>query len=365
VTGNIVVSAVSMTSVSIPEGIEHITGDLTISLTSSITSVSASGLQTVSGTFELLNLTALANLDAPFLSSVGSLTFIILPVLSTMTLGITEVNNIEISDTQLASLDGISLTSINDFGIGNPPLFKRFLFIDNNRYLTSISQPSLKEINGALNIAANSPQLIVSLPALITVQNASFRNIQSVSFNNLTNVTSNLGFFDSSMTSIAAPNLTVVESSLSFVNCSQLTNMSFPKLTEIGGTFLIANNTDLTDITGFDEVQTIGGSIDWTGSFDNASLPAINDIRGGVNVQSSSQTFQCPFPQIQNNGVVKGKGFVCTGKVANPSSGVNGTNQTANSGPGGGKSSANRLASSGVSFAVIGVLVALALQYLV
>lgn len=237
--------------------------------------------------------------------------------------------------------------------------------LDNNRFLTSISQPSLKEINGALNIAANSPQLAISLPALLTVQNASFRNVQSVTFNNLTNVTSNLGFFDSSMSSIVAPNLTVVESSLAFVNCSQLTNMSFPKLTEIGGTFLIANNTDLTDISGFDEVQTVGGSIDWTGSFDNASLPAISNVRGGVNVQSSSQTFQCPFPQIQSNGVVKGKGFVCSGKVTNPSSGVNGTNQTANSGNGGGKSAGNKLASSGISFAVAGVLVALALQYLV
>jgi hypothetical protein len=198
------------------------------------------------------------------------------------------------------------------------------------------------------------------------VQNASFRNIQSISFNALANVTSNLGFFDSSMTSISAPNLTTIGSSLSFVNCSSLTNTSFPKLTTIGGTFLIANNTELTTIGGFNQVTTIGGSIDWTGSFDNASLPDISDIRGGVNVQTSSSTFQCPFPDLQTNGVVKGKGFVCTGKVANPSSGVNGTNQTANSGShSNGKSAANQIASSAISFTATGVFVALALQYLV
>ena len=141
--------------------------------------------------------------------------------------------------------------------------------------------------------------------------------------------------------------------------------MSFPELTTIGGTFLIANNTHLTTIGGFNNVATVGGSIDWTGSFDSASLPSISDVRGGVNVQTSSDTFQCPFPDIQSNGVVKGKGFICTGKVANPSSGVNGTNQTANSGTGPSKSAGEKIASSAITFAATGVLVAFALQYLV
>jgi hypothetical protein len=248
-----------------------------------------------------------------------------------------------------------------------------FLIIDNNRFLRSVEQPSLKIVNGALAISANSPQLTVSLPALLTASNASFRNIQSISFDALTNITSNLGFFTTSLTSISAPNLTVVGESLSFVNCSSLTNLSFPKLTEVGGTFLIANNSQLKTIGGFNAVQTIGGSIDWTGSFDNASLSSIQDVRGGVNVQSSSSIFTCPFPEIQNNGVVKGKGFVCTGKVTNPSSGVNGTNQTADSGNAGGGSGGSSSGSKsaagqlpvGAGFAAMSVLAALALQYLV
>lgn len=108
-----------MESVSIPLGVEHVTGDVTVSLTSSITSFTASGLQSISGTFELLNLTALATLDAPSLTSVGSLSFVILPVLASMTLGITQAGNIHISDTELSALNGISLTSINDFGVGS------------------------------------------------------------------------------------------------------------------------------------------------------------------------------------------------------------------------------------------------------
>jgi hypothetical protein len=217
-----------------------------------------------------------------------------------------------------------------------------------------------------LSIAANSPLITVSFPALLSAQNASFRNIASIDFPALQNVTSNLGFFSSSVTSINAPNLTLVGSSLSFVNCSSLSNLSFTTLTTIDGTFLIANDTSLDIINGFPNVATVGGSIDWTGSFDNASLPAISDVRGAVNVQSSSNSFTCPFPDIQNNGVVKGKGFVCTGKVSNPTTGTNGTNQTANtSGSGSGSKSGASALTTSVTFAGMSVLAALALQYLV
>ena len=240
---------------------------------------------------------------------------------------------------------------------------------DNNRFLKSIVQTSLKEVDGAINIAANGGQTTVSFPALLTAQNMTFRNIQSININSLNNVTSDMGFFTTSLTSISAPNLTSIGSSLSFVNCTSLTNLSFPQLTSIGGTFLIANDTSLLTIGGFDKVQTVAGSIDWTGNFNNASLPSISDVRGGVNVQSSSDSFVCPFPEIQNNGVVKGKGFVCTGKVSNPSSGVNGTNQTANgggqSGGSGSKTSAAYQITSSVGFAGLAVAAAVVMQYLV
>jgi hypothetical protein len=168
------------------------------------------------------------------------------------------------------------------------------------------------------------------------------------------------------MSTISAPNLTIVGSSLSIVNDTSLTNTSFPKLTSIGGAFLIANNTDLSIIGGFDNVQTVAGAIDWTGNFNNASLPSIQNVQGGVNVQSSSDTFQCPFPQIQSNGVVKGKGFICTGKVANPSSGVNGSNVTANSQSGSnGKTSGTERLTNGLSFTFMAILVGFAMQYLV
>jgi hypothetical protein len=121
VTGSIIVTAVAMDAVNIPSGILHVTGDVSVSLTSSVTSFAAPGLESIGGTFELLNLTALQSLNAPSLTSVGGINFVILPLLTTMTFGITEAGNIVISDTQLSSLDGFSLTTVNDFGISNFP----------------------------------------------------------------------------------------------------------------------------------------------------------------------------------------------------------------------------------------------------
>ena len=116
-----------MDAVNIPQGIQHVTGDVSVSLTSSVVSFSAPGLESIGGTFELLNLTALLSLSAPSLTSVGGINFVILPLLSTMTFGINQAGNIVISDTQLATLDGFSLTAVNDFRIGTSPVWN---FID-------------------------------------------------------------------------------------------------------------------------------------------------------------------------------------------------------------------------------------------
>lgn len=121
VNGDIIVKGVAMGSVNIPQGVQKVNGGVSVSLTSSVTSFSAPGLETITGTFELLNLTALQALNAPSLTSVGGINFVILPLLSGMTFGINQAGNIIISDTQLSTLDGFSLTSVSDFNISNTP----------------------------------------------------------------------------------------------------------------------------------------------------------------------------------------------------------------------------------------------------
>jgi hypothetical protein len=117
VTGNILVQSVAFDPIVVPSGIEKINGDFRVGLSKSVVTVSATGLQSVSGTFELLNLTALTTVTMPSLTTVGSINFVILPLFNTMTLGISTAGNIQISDTQLTALNGISLSSVGDFDI--------------------------------------------------------------------------------------------------------------------------------------------------------------------------------------------------------------------------------------------------------
>jgi hypothetical protein len=117
VTGNINIDSVAISSVTIPSTVEKIDGDLRVSQISSVTSFLASGLTSITGTFQLLNLTGLTTLSAPSLTSVGAINFVILPLMQTMTLGIQEAGNVLISDTQLSSLTGLSLSSVSDLDI--------------------------------------------------------------------------------------------------------------------------------------------------------------------------------------------------------------------------------------------------------
>jgi len=118
VTGTININAVAIDTVTIPASVETVNGDVNVQQISSLTTFTASGLKSITGTFQLLNLTGLQTLTAPSLTSVGGINFVILPLLATMTLGITEAGDVRISDTQLSSLSGFSLTTVTDFGIG-------------------------------------------------------------------------------------------------------------------------------------------------------------------------------------------------------------------------------------------------------
>jgi hypothetical protein len=106
-----------MDPVTIPASVQKINGNLRIGQMKSVVTMQAAGLQSITGTFELLNLTALTTVNAPSLTSVGAINFVILPLFNTMTLGISTAGNVQISDTQLGALNGISLSSVGDFDI--------------------------------------------------------------------------------------------------------------------------------------------------------------------------------------------------------------------------------------------------------
>lgn len=92
-----------------------------------------------------------------------------------------------------------------------------------------------------------------------------------------------------------------------------LRQMAFPMLTTVKGDFLFARNPSVGDIAGFPKLATIGGSLDLTGNFGNVEMPLLVSVGGGVNVQTTSSSFQCPA-----NLRSLGTSGVCEGGVRDP-----------------------------------------------
>ena len=154
--------------------------------------------------------------------------------------------------------------------------------INNNRYLTEVDVNALGNVTRGLIFAANSKDLKISLPNLESAANLTFIEVSDVSMPSLSEVGDSAGFYLTSFESFSAPNLTETGQSLVFAGCSSLTNLSFPQLTTIGGGFLVANNTELTTINGFQKLKTVGGAIDFLGVFEKydslTPLPTLTDI---------------------------------------------------------------------------------------
>lgn len=219
-----------------------------------LTSLSASQLTTIGNTFQLTNLTILSSLSFPSLTQVGSIKWLTLPALQQLsfTQQIQKAASVMISDTQLSSLAGINLVSVDTFDVNN------------NNQLNKINL-QLGNVSNALSIAFNSKAVVAEFPYLIWANNITFRNVSTVKLPSLSVVNGSMGFYSDLITSFAAPNLTKVGGTLSFVDNNSLTNLSLPVLTEVDGGLQIANNTMLSNIDGLPKLQTIGGAGDFHG----------------------------------------------------------------------------------------------------
>jgi len=298
VTGDVIISSSVSGQIAI-NGVQQITGNLECQNAAQLTEISADQLNSIGKTFALSNLTILATLQFNSLTSVNGINWVGLPALQGLAFdqGLQNAQNVLISNTQLNNLIGIDLTTVAGMNINNNP------------YLGTANVNNLANVTGALEFSANAASLAISFPNLDQAGNLTFRNVSSVSLPSLSRVNGSMGFYSDTMQSFAAPNLTTTGGSVAFVDCPNLSNISLPIITEIGGGLLVANNSQLKDIDGFPELQTIVGALDFSGTFDNATLPAIKDVRGGANIQTSSSSFSCtPFQNdaSKNPKIIKG-----------------------------------------------------------
>ncbi|KAI9848153.1 MAG: hypothetical protein M1837_000827 [Sclerophora amabilis] len=297
-------------------GVSQIQGDLTCDGCANLTSLEADSLTRIGGDFLLNGLTSVGNLNFPSIQEVGSINWIALgPGLSSLSFGdtgVTKADSVKIDNTYLTALDGINLEQVDEFEIVN------------NNFLTKV-EVQLYNVTKALTLSSNGLNLSASFPNLEWAFNMTFRNVSEIEFPSLARVNGSLGFVEGFYSSISAPNLTRLNSgSLTFVDNKDLTKLSFPQLSFIGGGFTIANNTKLDSIMGFPKVKTVNGAVDFNGNFTEASLPALSVVQGGFNAQSSEviegDDGPCTdFQDQKDQGIIRGR-FVCKGEQEKPGS---------------------------------------------
>lgn len=303
--GDVIIASQAAGTISL-DGLQRITGGLSCNEAVNLTSLEANDLTEIGKSFKLNGLTILSSLNMPSLTKVASINWVALPALQQLsfTHGVTEADEILISNTQLNTLDGINLETCGTFNVNNNP------------YLKEITM-QMANITEALNIAANSRELAASFPNLEFAFNMTFRNCSDVKLPSLASVNGSLGFYSNSFKEFSGANLTSTGQSLVFDDNPQLTTVSLPKLKQINGGYQIANNTNFKIIDGFKSLKVIAGALDFSGNFTKVNLPALSDVRGGFNMQTSA-TFSCSaFDDAHSNGVIKGT-YVCAGKQAKP-----------------------------------------------
>jgi hypothetical protein len=318
-----------------------ISGDLSIDSSEAITSIQGSSLGKIGGTFTLNKLQLLSTVSFPNLTEVGNIQWNSLPALGQLSLTkkVTKATNVVISDTFLSTLDGLDFESLS------------LLDINNNKRLTDFTA-KLVHLDDKLSIASNGQNLSVSLPNLEWITEMTILDVQSFSTPSLATVNGSARFDSNFFTEFNAPNLTSTsKGDISFVANSGLTNISFPALTSIGGGLLIANNTALGKVDGFNKVKSVGGAIKLRGNFTEVDFPGLKDVKGAFDC-SSTADLQSSCNTLKG---LSGKGgghpiqgtFLCTSNnstantdTSSGSSGSSGSGGSDNSGSSGDKNAA-------------------------
>lgn len=289
-------------------GLEKITGDLVVENNKDIKMVGAPNLEEIGGEFRVGDDSSLTALTFGKLKKVDSLHFTGLPNLYNLDFKakITQAKEIRIENTMLQSLDGINIESAET------------IFIANNPQINDITM-QLGHVGTSMVLADNNPQVKVVLPNLIWARNITMRNCSSVQLPSLASLNDSFGFYGNIFSEFAAPNLTEVGGALTFVSNTELTNVSFPQLTKIGGNMQIANNTKLQSISGFPMLKQILSALDMNGNMTEISFPALADVRGAINIQSSLDTRGAcnTFQKLKSEKGWRGDYF-CKDMVANP-----------------------------------------------
>jgi len=308
-SGSIAIATGTTDAISLP-GVEKIDGDLVVKNNSAIPSFGAERLTEITGEFVLDGVQGLTSLSFPRLSTVDSIRWTAWgPNLQSLGFDarVTKASKVDIQNTQLQSLEGINVETLDT------------LYIANNRYIANISM-QLGNVSNTLILEANNPEVVVAFPNMMWAFNMTFRNCSTIDLPSLESVNGSFGLYGNVIEEFNAPNLTKIGGALAIVSNTELTNISFPLLKEVSADLQVANNTLLKKVNAFPELKTIGGAFDFNGNFSEVTTPVLNDVKGAFNLQSTGDVSKpCDdfYKPLKTKGKIQGK-FECVGQVEKP-----------------------------------------------
>ncbi|RUS16507.1 hypothetical protein BC937DRAFT_91132 [Endogone sp. FLAS-F59071] len=332
-TGTITIANTSLTSITLT-GVQLVNGNLLLSNNLAAGHISFPSLQGVTGQLSFMNHNVLSTLNMPAFTGVDSFSISVAPALNALAFpqGLNQVNNIQITDTFITNLAGLNFSTVGT------------ILVSDNLYLKRVNLPNLQQMKGMFYVTANGQGSIdVEAPNLTTFNNGTFRNVGTLNIPFLNLVEGDMSFNQNLFQSLTFESLSHIGGTLTIIDNTQLNNITFSSLTSLGGALSIANNTELHSITGFPQLREVDGTVDITGGFDTFQLPAINDIRGSMNVQTTSTHLQCLSIDQWQKGVVKGNGYTCKSGVTTPKTGKGQPGVGTGSGTGVAESAAVRL----------------------
>lgn len=344
IDGDLIITATDTVSINGPVTVK---GSVIINGTD-IVSVSSPSLQKVTDKLTIEHCNKLQDVSFKNMRSVRTVNLLSLAVLNSFALGsgVTQVDTMTITDTNIADLTGIDINTINT------------LQLETNSNLKSF-ESNIKTINTTFIISTNGNRnMSVSMPNLVSVNNVQVSGVGAFDVPSLKSASSLRFAENENMQMFQAPNLTQVgentknTGSLSFTDNAMLTNLSFPNLPKITGDLTIANNTAMKNITGFPKLTGIFGALVLGGNFTSVDLPKLTKVAGTADVRSFS-------PIADNFCDNQFKNFqatqpTCKGNATEVPTGNNGQTTTDGGKKGGSGSGASTMAvSAGAMLAAI------------
>ncbi|WPH01086.1 Hypothetical protein R9X50_00392100 [Acrodontium crateriforme] len=300
-TGTVALATDAAGSIDI-SGVEEITGSLIGNNVTGLTTLSADNLQKIGDTFSLQACTILSGLTFPALVNVAKIDWAYLSALQELSFdqGVQMAKSVSIQTTGLTTLTGINLQEVDT------------MVIANNHFLNDVTM-QLGNVTDHFSCQANAQNFSIAFPNLIWANQLEINNVSSIDLPSLMYVNESAYFTANYFQTLSAANLTSVGESLSFVANSDLTNVTMPLLTSITGGLTVANNTDLQKVNGFTSLKTIGGAFDFFGNFTDVELPAITEVQGAFNLQSTGDISKAcdHFQSIAGSSSVIRGTFTC------------------------------------------------------